>query len=132
MRRILLALPVFSLLAACGPSEPEAPTIPPTELYAVTTPPPQLPLQIGCRMGSDLTATLNLTIGPGKNPTNIAVVQSSGNPQLDALAQGAVKHWEFKPATRNGQPVATKINVPMTFHAPAEKPQECFKYESQH
>lgn len=127
----LFALPSLAILAACGPTQPEAPAIPPTELYAVKTPPPAYPVELGCK-GIGGTATLLITIGPGKNPGNITLAQSSGNAQLDAAAQDAVKKWEFKPATRNGQPVPTRINVPVSFNPPVERPAECFKYDSQH
>jgi protein TonB len=41
-------------------------------------------------------------------------------PGLDDAALTAVKQWRFKPATSDGKPRATGVNVPVTFHlAPA-------------
>jgi len=49
---------------------------------------------------------------------NVTVFKSD-NPELDALAVGAVKKWKFKPAIKDGQPAATLImRVPITFEIP--------------
>ena len=36
-------------------------------------------------------------------------------PQLDAAAIAAVRQWLFRPAIRNGRPVPTVANAPITF-----------------
>ena len=35
---------------------------------------------------------------------------------LDGAAEQAVRQWEFRPGTLNGKPVATIVNVTVTFH----------------
>lgn len=127
MRRHFLVLPIVSALAACGPQS-QAPTVPPTELAAVRTPPPVYPLELACANTAG-TTTLSINIGPGRNPTDIRLVRSSGNATLDENAIAAVKGWEFNPATFNGQPVARRIQVPVTYRTPAERPQECFQFD---
>ena len=128
MNRILY-IAVLSLLVACGKSpETNTPAVPPTELTAVRTPPPVYPMELACaNIGG--TATLTITIGPGRNPTDIVLTRSSGNATLDESAMTAVKGWDFKPATFNGQPVPRKIQVPVTFRPPAERPEECFQFD---
>jgi TonB family protein len=37
------------------------------------------------------------------------------NPDLDEKAVEAIHKWKFKPATKDGQPVAVQINVDMQF-----------------
>ena len=37
---------------------------------------------------------------------------------LDMAAVDAMKRWRFKPATRNGQPIAAAVFVEMSFHLP--------------
>ena len=37
---------------------------------------------------------------------------------LDMAAVDAMKQWHFKPATRNGQPIAVAVFVEMSFHLP--------------
>lgn len=128
MNRLLFAGAAIATLAACGPSPSDAPTVPPTELAAVRTPPPVYPMDLACaNIGG--TVTLMITIGPGRNPTDIVLSRSSGNVTLDENAIAAVKGWEFKPATFNGQPVPRKIQVPVTFRPPAERPDDCFQFD---
>jgi protein TonB len=142
MRRHFLILPIACALAACGPSAPQAPIIAPTDLFAVHTPPPVYPLQLACKNVQG-TATLSISIGPGSNPappekdgrpatvnpTNIQLLRSSGNATLDENAITAVKAWEFRPATVNGQAVTRNIQVPITYTPPVERPQECFQFD---
>ena len=58
---------------------------------------------------------LMLVVGPDGHPYNIRVRQSLGM-GLDEKAIEAVHNWRFRPATRNGQPVATEIAVQVDFH----------------
>jgi protein TonB len=46
---------------------------------------------------------------------NIRVIQGLGL-GLDEKAIAAVKQWRFRPAYRNGQPVATAANIEVNFH----------------
>lgn len=48
---------------------------------------------------------------------------------LDEAAQTRVREWQFKAATRNGQPVPQTIQVPVDFKPPVPKPDECFAIE---
>lgn len=50
---------------------------------------------------------------------NVSDVQESSGPLgggLDKSAIDTVRKWKFKPATRNGVPVAVRVNVEMSFH----------------
>ena len=127
----LAAIAVASLLAACGgPSTPAEPVPAPTEVAAVRTPPPEYPPLLACQ-GIGGTSVLKVVIGPAGTPTDISVLTSSGNAALDASAQERVREWQFKPATRAGQPVPATIQVPVTFNPPQPKPNECFAIEEQ-
>ena len=59
--------------------------------------------------------TLLLVVGKDGRPYNIRVGQSLGM-GLDEKAIEAVTRWRFRPATLNGQPVATQIAVEVDFH----------------
>ena len=59
--------------------------------------------------------TLLLVVGKDGRTYNIRVGQSLGM-GLDEKAMEAVSRWRFKPATLNGQPVATQIAVEVDFH----------------
>ena len=43
------------------------------------------------------------------------MVSSTGNPVLDARALEAAKHWKFRPATRNGVPVASTVKFEIEY-----------------
>jgi TonB family protein len=59
--------------------------------------------------------TLLLVVGKDGNPYDIHVRRSLGM-GLDEKAMEAVGRWRFKPATLNGQPVSTQIEVEVDFH----------------
>jgi TonB family protein len=56
-----------------------------------------------------------LVVGKDGRPYDIRVGQSLGM-GLDEQAITAVNRWRFRPATLNGQPVATQIAVQVDFH----------------
>ena len=58
---------------------------------------------------------LLLVVGKDGHPYNIRLGQSLGM-GLDEKAIEAVSRWRFRPATLNGQPVATQIAVQVDFH----------------
>jgi len=58
---------------------------------------------------------LLLVVGKDGHTYDIRVRQSLGM-GLDEKAVEAVNHWRFRPATLNGQPVATQIAVQVDFH----------------
>ena len=57
---------------------------------------------------------LLIVVGPDGKPYNMRVQQSLGM-GLDEKAIEAVSRWKFRPATFNGQPVATQIAVEVNF-----------------
>ncbi len=131
MKMVHAALSGVSLLvltACSGSSEPATPVAAPTEVAAVKTPPPQYPIELACQnIGG--TSTLKVVIGPDGKPSEVTLATSSGNSALDEQARTAVQGWQFKAATRAGQPVSSTIQVPVTFNPPQPKPDECFAIE---
>ena len=124
MRALATALCATGLLAACD-APPETPFIPPTQVIAVDTPPPEYPLEVACE-GVGGKVQLFVTIGTEGTVTGAQMRQTSGQPLLDAAALEAVRDWRFRPATANGQPVETGIQVPITFNVPDEEPADCY------
>jgi TonB family protein len=57
---------------------------------------------------------VSLIVGADGQPRDVKVVRAIGK-GLDAKAIEAVSKWRFKPATKNGEPVAVKINVEVSF-----------------
>jgi protein TonB len=120
------------LLAGCGgdASQDAPPVQRPTEVAATDTPPPDYPFELACA-GVGGTTTLTVTVGVEGKPTQVALIQSSGNAGLDEAAQQRVKTWQFKPATANGRPTPATIQVPVNFKPPEVRPDECFKLDEQ-
>jgi TonB family protein len=58
---------------------------------------------------------LLVVVGKDGHPYDIRVGQTLGM-GLDEKAIEAVSRWRFRPATFNGQPVATQIAIQVDFH----------------
>ena len=126
---VLLAVAVLSLAvlaAGCqrGPDSAE-PAVPDTDPLAVNTPPPVYPLELGCA-GVGGEVGLVLSLDAKGMPADVKVEFSSRQSALDAAAIEAVRSWRFKPATIRGQPVPTKMRVPVKFTPPVMRPDQCF------
>lgn len=120
----LAALLATCVLAACD-APPTAPVVAPTQVIAVNTPPPEYPLEVACE-GIGGTVELFVTIGTKGTVTGVETRRGSGQPALDAAALEAVRDWQFRPATANGQPVEAGIRVPITFNVPPSEPESCY------
>ena len=55
---------------------------------------------------------VQFVVNAAGSPENL-IVQSSTDEKLSAAVVQAVKRWKFKPAERNGIPVATKVMLPV-------------------
>lgn len=130
MKLLHFAALVALLLAldACNKRVDQTPVTPTTELLAVRTPPPKYPEQLACA-GIGGRTVLKVKVGPQGKPIEVNLVQSSNQVALDTAAKDRVRDWEFRPATRNGQPIAQTIQVPVTFNPPIPKPDWCFALE---
>lgn len=127
LRIALGTLAVLALLVA-GCQRDLPPPVQTTRVMAVETPPPAYPPEVACAdVGGRVL--IRLTVGTDGRAAGVEMLESSGQPALDASALEAVKTWRFEPATRDGQPAATQINVPVTFTPPVEKPEMCFALE---
>ena len=58
---------------------------------------------------------LKMVVGADGLTRDITVVHSL-SPELDGAATVAVKKWKFAPATKDGEPVAVRINVEVSFN----------------
>jgi protein TonB len=67
------------------------------------------------RLQEEGTATLSFTINTDGSVSNPSVTKSSGYPRLDDAAMACVPRWKYKPATQDGQPVATQWQAAVQF-----------------
>lgn len=67
------------------------------------------------RQGWEGTTTLALEILPNGNVGRTMVMKSSGRGILDKAALKAVTGWTFQPAMKNGKPIVSCIQVPVSF-----------------
>jgi protein TonB len=80
--------------------------------YAPLPPYPRPELQRGVE-GSVL---LRVEVDGAGRVLRVEIEESSGHRRLDRAAQQQVaKHWRFRPATRDGRPVAGWVRVPIEF-----------------
>lgn len=102
-----------------APPPPVAPAAPApgdrAQPQPLSTPAPRYP-QEALRMGAGGTVRITVTVAPDGSVERQALAESSGNRYLDRAALEAVRRWRFQPATRNGQPVAAEVSVPIVFN----------------
>jgi periplasmic protein TonB len=105
MRNVLLcvALTAFSLLAFQKVTDPIV-------IYRVE--PEYTSPEREARIEGDVQ--LSTLIDIKGVPTEI-MVQKSLHPRLDARAMAALSQWRYKPALRNGDPVAVRKTVSLSF-----------------
>lgn len=68
------------------------------------------------RVRENVTASVEVTIGPDGRVTDVNVLQPLPGGETAKLV-GAVQNWRFKPATENGVPVASRFRTTLFFHA---------------
>jgi TonB family protein len=84
---------------------------PPTAVY---TPEPEYP---SGRKNPKNPVVLSLIVDAGGKTHDLRVVRSA-DAAFDNAAMEAVRRWRFKPATCEGETIATTINVDITFRVP--------------
>ena len=67
------------------------------------------------RQGIEGRVVIRLTVAADGTPARISVLQGSGHAILDRAAVRTFRDWRFRPATRAGVPVASSLDVPVSF-----------------
>ena len=104
-----LSLPKDGVIAA-----PPVNTAATSDAVVQSSPAPRYP-QDALRRGLGGTVKVRASIAADGSVADVALAEGSGNRDLDRAALEAVRRWRFKPATRNGQPVASEVSVPIVF-----------------
>lgn len=100
---VFLVLPVTSLLA----DEKAEPPVP------VRTVAPDIPPSFA-HAGTSGLVTVSFTVDEKGNVQDAAIVKSS-HPELEEPALKAIRKWRFKPARKDGNPVAMHVAIPIKF-----------------
>ena len=66
-------------------------------------------------IGASGRIVVKVTVGVNGKPLNPVIVSSFGNPACEAAALEAARKWEFKPATKDGEPFEQQISIPFDF-----------------
>lgn len=61
------------------------------------------------------TVILRVLVGADGGPQQVEIETSSGSRSLDNAARDAVRHWSFRPGTRNGVAQSAWARVPIAF-----------------
>lgn len=114
-------------IAPSSPPPVAAPPSPPPPASTATPPPPAstdpIPVHTAAprypqeplRRGVGGTVRVRVSVAMDGSVADQAIAESSGNRELDRAALDAVRRWQFKPATRAGQPIASEALVPIVF-----------------
>ena len=81
--------------------------------YAINPKPPYPRLAI--RRGHEGTVILSVEVLPDGSAREVQLLESSGHTILDRSAVNAVRKWRFKPGTKGGRPVTTRVRIPVVF-----------------
>lgn len=96
---------------------PIAPVIPPVPAHAVAgthTIPPYPP--VARRLGEEGTVQLRIAIDASGAIRGVDIVKTSGHDRLDqAAANWVAHHWRYRPATKDGKPVASSVLADVKF-----------------
>ena len=94
--------------------EPEPDPVP-TEAYEVKGNPKPIYPNIAIQRGWQGICILQLQILEDGTVGKISLLKTTGRKLLDQSAIRAVKYWKFKPATKKGKVVKSKLKVPIEF-----------------
>jgi TonB family protein len=95
---------------------------PPLKAAPGTTPPwviraPELdPGSCRAKKGSEYEVLVSLTVGTDGTPQHPAIARTSGDQCFDTAALKTARQYRFRPATLDGQPVSTVMNIEMQFN----------------
>jgi len=84
------------------------------QLGSANNPIPRYPRRAR-QQGLEGRVVIRLTVAADGTPARISILQSSGYAILDRAAVRTFRDWRFRPATRAGIPVASSLDVPISF-----------------
>lgn len=83
--------------------------------YLISTPKPISYPRWAIRQGWEGRFVMAIEVLLDGSVGRYKVMESTGHSLLDGTAVKAVKSWKFQPAVKNGKPMVTCIEIPVTF-----------------
>jgi len=93
---------------------PNAVAGPDTQPVPISRPAPEYPAD-ALRRNEAGTVLLTVAVNDAGQPTDVFIKRSSRSRSLDRAATQAARRWSFRPARRDGRPVAGEVEIPITF-----------------
>jgi TonB family protein len=103
MMRSCLVLALI-VLAASACKKPEPALVSPREVHTPGLDADRLARSEAARAGTRGSVKVEYCIDPDGETQDIEVVESFGDPEVDALVVETVDAWRYEPATRDGVP----------------------------
>lgn len=85
-----------------------------TQVTQTFAPQPTIPDDLRTQ-ALDKTVTVEITVDANGNATAVKLTRSTGNDELDRIAIETARKWKFRPATRDGQPVQSRLLLDIVF-----------------
>lgn len=85
-------------------------------------PPPHYPVE-AARNYVDGEVMLLVTVAPDGSVSDVQVERSTPEGVFDGVSIAAARLWKFKPAMKDGRPIAGQVRVPITFSTAPENDQ---------
>ena len=63
----------------------------------------------------DKSCVVEFMVGADGKPVTVKIAQSTDVKELDRLALEAARQWRFKPATRDGEPIESRVRLHIEF-----------------
>ncbi|WP_053084575.1 energy transducer TonB [Catenovulum maritimum] len=109
--RIIFTLFFACLVAACQSTQENIPDSPASPIVRIA---PAFPAA-AARDGVEGWVKLKYDVGSDGKVSNIAVVESQPKRIFDRAAKQAVVKWIYKPATENGKPIKSQVEILLEF-----------------
>lgn len=85
-----------------------------TEVAQTFAPQPTIPDSLRSE-ALDKTVVVDITVGADGLPLDVKLGESTGSDDLDRIAIETAHKWKFKPATRDGQPIESRVRLHIEF-----------------
>lgn len=109
--RHFFVIPFFLFITAVGFCQSK--TTAPKPVHQVTAEYPQSAI----RDGINATVSVALTIPPSGIPADVRIAKGFRE-DFDESAVNSIRQWRFRPAMKDGKPVAVTVIIEVVFHSP--------------